>query len=61
MKHDRESRERKLGQSLKSIAAKEGLTEDEVRDGIARAVSCALKSSDPEIFNRHAVIFLIFL
>ncbi len=51
MKHDMESRERKLGQSLKIIAAKEGLTEDEVRDGIARAVSYALKSSDPEI--RH--------
>ena len=46
MKHDGK---RKIAQSLKIIAAKEGITENEVRDGIALAVSYALKSSDPEI------------
>lgn len=46
MKHDRK---RKIEQSLNIIAAREGITEDDVRDGIALAISCALKSSDPEI------------
>ncbi len=46
MNHDRK---RKTDESLKTIAAREVITEDEVRDVIARAVSYALKSSDPEI------------
>lgn len=34
---------------LRTIAEKEGVTESEVRDEIALAVSLALKSSDPKI------------
>lgn len=46
MKHDRK---RKIEQSLNIIAAREGITEDEVRNEIALAISYALRSNDPEI------------
>ncbi len=42
-------KKKKIEQSLKIIAAREGITEHEVRDEIARAVSYALKSNDPEM------------
>lgn len=38
-----------ISKYLKTIADKEGITEDEVRNEIALAVSLALKSNDPQI------------
>ena len=38
-----------ISEYLKAIADKEGLSEDDVRNEIALAVSLALKSNDPQI------------
>lgn len=42
-------REKKITDSLRQIAKKEGISEEEVRKEIAYAVSLALKSNDPKI------------
>lgn len=44
-------REKKITDSLRQIAKKEGISEEEVRKEIAYAVSLALKSNDPKIQN----------
>ena len=41
----------KISEHLRKIAVKEGISEREVRNEIAYAVSLALKSSDPQIQN----------
>ena len=41
----------KISEHLRTIAVKEGISEREVRNEIAYAVSLALKSSDPKIQN----------
>ena len=41
----------KISEHLRTIAEKEGISEREVRNEIAYAVSLALKSSDPQIQN----------
>jgi hypothetical protein len=41
----------KISEHLRTIAVKEGISEREVRNEIAYAVSLALKSSDPNIQN----------
>lgn len=41
----------KISEHLRTIAAQEGISECEVRNEIAYAVSLALKSSDPQIQN----------
>ena len=38
-----------ISNALRSIAQKEGITEAEVKKEIALAISCAIKSDDPEI------------
>ncbi len=45
MKHE------KITDSLRQIAREEGITEEEVRNEIALAISYALKSNDPNIQN----------
>lgn len=42
-------REKKITDSFRQIAKKEGISEEEVRKEIAYAVSLALKSNDPKI------------
>lgn len=44
-----QDKKRKIEKSLEIIAQKEGITINEVREEIARAVSYALKSNDKDI------------
>lgn len=44
-------REKKITDSLRQIAKKEGISEEEVRKEIAYAVSLALKSNNPKVQN----------
>lgn len=46
-----QNKNEKISEHLRTIAAKEGISEREVRNEIAYAVSLALKSSDPKIQN----------
>lgn len=41
----------KISEYLRTIAEQEGISEDEVRNEIAYAISLALKSKDPKIQN----------
>lgn len=41
--------ERKINASLQQIAKQEGITEEEVRNEIAYAISLALKNDDPKV------------
>ncbi len=46
-----QNKNEKISEYLRTIASKENITELEVRNEIAYAVSLALKSSDPKIQN----------
>ncbi len=46
-----QNKKEKISEHLRTIAEKEQITEREVRNEIAHAVSLALKSSDPKIQN----------
>lgn len=43
------NKKKRIEQALNIIAAKEGISESEVREEIARAISYALKSNDKKI------------
>lgn len=46
-----QDKKEKISEHLRTIAQQEGITENEVRNEIAYAVSLALKSKDPKIQN----------
>ncbi len=46
-----QNKKEKISEYLKIIANKEGITEEEVRNEIALAVSLALKNNDPQVQN----------
>lgn len=46
-----QKKKKKISEYLRIIARKEGITENEVREEIAFAISLALKSKDPQIQN----------
>lgn len=46
-----QNKNEKISEYLRTIASKENITELEVRNEIAYAVSLALKSSDPNVQN----------
>jgi len=46
-----QKRKETISEYLKIIANKEGVTESDIRNEIALAVSLALKSSDPKVQN----------
>lgn len=44
-----QNKKEKISEHLRTVAEQEGITENEVRNEIAYAVSLALKSNDPKI------------
>lgn len=46
-----QNKKEKISEHLQAIAEQEGISENEVRDEIAYAVSLALKSQDPKVQN----------
>ncbi len=46
-----QNRKAKISEHLRAIADQEGITEDDVRNEIAYAISLALKSNDPKVQN----------
>ena len=46
-----QNKKEKISEHLRTVAEQEGITENEVKNEIAYAVSLALKSNDPKIQN----------